>query len=514
MTRLKLFTPLLCIATLLLFNCNENNKLEQSQALEITSSNQDLVNVFNWATQKALSFVQTGKTGPINISERNETPTEALYIPSYWAGYPLRTAFYSRDFCHQIIGAHLLNLEDENFSMMKAFAASATESKKWYPLWAINFDGSPYQLDYRNDNDFVREIPAVFELVEKAYTLYQWTGDKRYLEDEILWNYYTKAVTDFITLHDNFMPNSVAEGTGTGSIFKGTATFNEQRDHPFIEAGDGIACQYKALWAYSKMAEERNKPELSLQFSQKANALKTYFNKKWGTANTNTYIRGYTMDKTAYDGWGKENSWFMPMKNITDSASERTIQYLKYIDERLESKDDIPDNIEAISYIPELFFQYHHNETGWKWMKYIISKIDQTHAMSNLTGNNGNYPEVSYVLISNVVENLLGVQPDAANNKITTLSHLPKDINELGANNITIGSSKINIEHLEHKQTKLKYKKGKSTLLWEARFSGTYEYLYVDGKKTACAQSVDYGTTYSYVSISLNPNQEVIVTTL
>jgi len=494
-------------------SCNNDIKTMETQSLAIRSSNQDLVDVFNWATQKALSFVQTGKKGPINISERNETPNETDYIPSYWAGYPLRTAFYSRDFCHQIIGAHLLNLKDENFNMMKAFAGSATKSKKWYPLWAINFDGSPYELDYRNDTDFVREVPAVFELVEKAYTLYLWTGDKRYLEDKILWNYYTKAVTDFISLHDSFIPNTIAEGSGTGSIFKGTATFNEQRDHPFIEAGDGIACQYKALWAYGKMAEALNDPERSTTYLQKAKDLKTYFNTKWGVENTNSYNRGYTLDNTAYSGWGKENSWFMPLKNITLSKSERTQDYLKFIDERLTSKDDIPDNIEAISYIPELFFQYHHNETGWKWMKYIISKIDQTHAMSNLTGNNGNYPEVSYVLISNVVENLLGVQPDAAHHKLATHSHLPKDIKDLEISNITIGNSLINLEHISQKESKLRYTKGASPLNWEARFSGTYDSLYVDGKKTVAYHGESYGVKYSYVTITLDPKQEILVST-
>ncbi len=505
---------ILLIITILLVSCKTKTKESQeTQALEISSSNQELVNVFNWATKKALGFVQTGKSGPINISERNEAPTEASYIPSYWAGYPLRTAFYSRDFCHQIVGAHLLNLKEENMSMLKAFAASANENKKWYPLWAINFDGSPYQLDYRNDNDFVREVPAVFELVEKAYALYQWTGDTRYLKDEVLWNYYSKAVTDFIYLHDNFMPNKVAEGSGTGSIFKGTATFNEQRDHPFIEAGDGIACQYKALWAYGKMAEALENYELSAKFLQQAKDLKTYFNTKWGTENTNSYNRGYTLDKSPYSGWGKENSWFMPMKNITISTSEKTQDYLTFIDERLESKDDIPDNIEAISYIPELFFQYHHNETGWKWMKYIISKIDQTHAMSNLTGNNGNYPEVSYVLISNVVENLLGVQPDAANNKITTLSHLPLAIEDLEVRNIIIGNSIINLQHNKKEQSKLHYKKGKSPLSWEVRFSGTFEHLYIDGKKIACSQGQEYGQDFSYISIKLDPTQEVLVST-
>ena len=73
--------------------------------------------------RKARSFVVTGKKGPVNISDVNDESEIVDYIPAYWAGYPLRTAFYSRDFCHQIAGAHLLGLEEENFTMMKAFAA-------------------------------------------------------------------------------------------------------------------------------------------------------------------------------------------------------------------------------------------------------------------------------------------------------------------------------------------------------------------------------------------------------
>ena len=52
--------------------------------------------------------------------------------------------------------------------MLRAFAASATAGRKWYPLWALNFDGSPFKLDYAGDHSFVREVPAVFELVEQC----------------------------------------------------------------------------------------------------------------------------------------------------------------------------------------------------------------------------------------------------------------------------------------------------------------------------------------------------------
>ena len=153
------------------------------------------------------------------------------------------------------------------------------------------------------------------------------------------------------------------------------------------------------------------------------------------------------------------------MKGLLDTKSTRTEQYLDFIDERLESKDDIPDNIEAISYIPEVFFLHHRNETAWKWMKHIISKIDQTHVQSKLTGNNGNYPEVSYVLISNIVENLIGIIPNVPENKIATLSHLPNEIIHLKVDNIPFGENFVSLEHEGLNSTTLT-NHGNTTLTW------------------------------------------------
>ena len=93
--------------------------------LAIQSSQQELVEAFNWAKEKARFYVQTGKTGPLDAWERGAGSGNVSYLPTYWAGYPKRSAFYSRDFCHQLIGAHLLGLQEENFTMLKAFAASA-----------------------------------------------------------------------------------------------------------------------------------------------------------------------------------------------------------------------------------------------------------------------------------------------------------------------------------------------------------------------------------------------------
>lgn len=498
---------LLPVLILFILSCKSK---PDTQELTIESSNQELVEIFNWAKHKALSFVQTNKFGPIDISERQQEGDSSQYIPSYWAGYPLRTAFYSRDFCHQISGAHLLGLDRENMAMLKAFAASANESRKWYPLWAINFDGSPYKLDYRNDNDFVREVPATFELVEKAHQLYRWTGNEELISNDILWNYYTMAVTQFVNLHDSIIPNGIAEGSGTGSIFKGTATFNEQRDLPFAEAGDGIAAQFKAYLAYAELCKAKGDNERAKIFQQKATDLKHYFNTDWGIKNTETYNRGYTTDGLPHDGWGKENSWFMPMKGILDANSNRTQDYLDFIDERLTSKDDIPDNIEAISYIPEVFFLHHRNETAWKWMQHIIAEIDQTHIQSKLTGNNGNYPEVSYVLVSNIVENLMGIVPDAPRNTLVTHSHLPNAIKYLKVDNIPLGDQLFSLRHEGLKSSTL-INHSTMTLTWEARFYGTFKNLIVNNQKLGCKQNIDNGKVYSYITIQVNPEEQITI---
>lgn len=479
--------------------------------MEIQCSYQALESAFYWAQTKALSFVQTGKQGPVNVWKQGQGAEMKTYIPSYWAGYPLRTAFYSRDFCHQVAGAHLLGLEEENFSMLRAFAQSANASTKWYPLWALNFDGSPYTLDYRNNDDFVREVPAVFELVEKMDQLYRWTGDPRYFSDSSLWLFATKALTDFIDLHDRQFPNGVAEGTGTGSIFAGVATYNEQRDAPLIEAGDGLASQYQAFLAYSDLAARRKEQSLANRFAQKAETLKAYFHSDWGIRNTDWYNRGYIAGPRPISGWGKENSWFLLTKGLAAPDSPRTHRYLEFIGERLDSREDIPDNIEALTYIPETFFRYHRNELAWKWMKHIILRIDQTHSQSALTGANGNYPEVSFVLISNVVEYLLGITPDAGKRRLRTLSHMPDDLKLLEVRHIPIGKALFSVAHSGPASSKLTYQKGGTPFIWEAAFPGKYAHVTVNGKKKRCRYTQDFGQVISYIPVRIKPGKTIEV---
>jgi hypothetical protein len=476
--------------------------------IQIQSSNKKLERAFNWAVDMALSHVQTRKSGVVDRWEKGDGSGNVGYIPCYWGGYNSRTAFYSRDICHQLVGGHLLDLKLENFTMLREFAKTSNAERKWYPLWALNFDGSPFKLDYRNDSDFVREVPAAFELVDKAYQLYLWTGDKNYIEDETLWNYYSRIVNEFITLHDNRIPNGVAEGDGSGDIFKGSATFNEEWDIPMVEAGDGIACQYRAFEAFAMIAKARNNDKLYNEFKTKAENLRIYFNTKWSVKpGTKNLVRGYNLKGKALTNWGKENSWFMVMKGVAE-PSERTENYIDFIDKSAGSKKGKPSNIEARSYLPETFFNNNRIEQGWKWMEDIINNIDIQFPVSKTTGD-GNYPEISFVLVSNVVEGLMGIEPNAPEHRLASISRLPDAIPDLLVENINIGNSLFSLSHLGSKKSTLTYQSGQKNFTWEIRFYGEHPVIKVNEVAKPAQHRVLNGSKISFITEEIKSGETI-----
>jgi len=240
--------------------------------LTFNSSNQAWVTGFNFAKQHALIYVQTG----LRTSDHPNVPN----IPCYWAGALSRRAFYLRDASHQFIGAHFLGLDVENLSMAKAFAASQTAARGYWPLWSIGFDGSVYDNtivsgDYFGDSYFYRELPGPFDLLRRAYNQYLWTGKRDWIDDPTLLQYYTTTTGTFlrddhadvngvVAVYPNSLslpapiPRRVGNVGQTGNPYNpGQATYNEQGTDNFVEAGDAIGCQYAALVAYSEIQRAR-----------------------------------------------------------------------------------------------------------------------------------------------------------------------------------------------------------------------------------------------------------------
>ncbi|WP_432892165.1 hypothetical protein ACQPYH_16235 [Kribbella sp. CA-245084] len=376
--------------------------------LTLTSSSTYVEDAFAWARKRALDWVQTG-TGN---------------LPSYWAGYPSRPMFYSRDVCHQAAGAHLLGLDAENFAMFRHFARSATPARKWFPIWAFHFDGRIAALDYHDDEHFVREIPAVFDLTYRALEQYDWTGDRRWIDDPDLAAYYRHSVGEFVEAHDAD-GDGIPEAGGTADIFLGTATYNE-REAPLFVAGDGLATQYAVLRKLGRHAE--------------ADRIQATYGKWW---NGDHFARGITKDGLDFD-WGLESHTLVPLFGL--SGDER---FLDYLEGQMESHP--PLNIESFSYWPEFLFKYGRDESAWRWTKHLIDSRDD-------------YPEISFTVVEHLVAGLLGIRPDAPNAGLSITSHLPTEIDDLIVDNLPIGAWTIRIHQESRHATEVTVHSGAAPL--------------------------------------------------
>lgn len=480
----------------------------------ISSSDQEVVAMFDWAKRKANSWVQLpGTQGPLNVDERNTGGTgSGVYAPSYWAGYANRSGYYARDTAHQLAGAEVLGLHTENKTMLRSFAASATAEHAYYPVWAMNFDARTYlSIDYHGPDSFVREVPAPFELVQKAEEAYRWSGDRTYLTDPVLWDFYRHVTDEFVTLHDGRKDNGrvrIAEGTGKG-IFQGTASYDEVSGEPLAEAGDAIGSQYQAYRAMAALARAKGDNALAGRFERRSRDLKAYFNSTWsGGGSGADMVRGYTTDGRALTGWGKENSWFMPLKHIIDSGS-RLAAYLDFIDEQAGGAGQ-PDNIEALTYLPDVFFAGDRPDTAWKWMRYVYDHRDLPHVNSR-QGTNGDYPEVSFTLIDQTVQGLMGLTPDAPDHTLTTQSQLPASMGWLKLDDLRIGQSAFALRHDGVRRSTLTHTSGSTPYTWEARFPGIHRALLVNGVRQPARTKVVDGTTYTYTRTRVSPGQTVTI---
>lgn len=302
------------------------------------------------------------------------------------------------------------------------------------------------------------------------------SGDKRYVEDETIFNFIEKIMTVFVDKLDGVIldeKNGIPEGLG--DIWQGSSTYNE-RGFYAAEAGDSIAAMYQAILAFAKILEIRGDKENSQIQSERAERLKEYFNNDWSVvegkdmyafAIDNNGIKHYKWYKNGTEIHGGASLLFIPMKRITYEG-ERNSKLLDYIFEKELDESTREDNIESLTYLPEVFFPYNQNDRAWFWMKHIISQKDLPHERE-IQGTNGDYPEISFTFISQVIEGLMGIFVNAPAGEITTCPHFPEDINDIKLYDLNFGDFSVDIE-LESNNALLKNNSAKP-ILWHCNFN-------------------------------------------
>jgi hypothetical protein len=455
--------------------------------LTLTSSSQYLVDAFNWNKSKALRCVVTGKSNN---------------IPCYQAAYSDRDCFCIRDACHQSEGAALLGLNAENLSMWRTFARLQTAARGYFTVWEVNFSGGIYLCgggDYQSDEIFIRMIPGMPELVEKAYALYLWSGDESWIKDPVLTDFYESTMNKCLKQVDD---NNDGIGEGHFNDIQGpNGSYCEGSAHGFGVGGDNISSTWAAYNAYAKLLTAMGKiPEASAS-REKARNIKGHYDKDWWSTEGNCYYSGRSigLDRwfTEFNQWSKETYMFQATKCIAEPGAKADALLDRIHNNYLANRKKY--NFESFTYLPESFYKYGRNDRGWYWLKCIMD-------------SHYNYPEVSMTAIGFIATGTMGIKPDAPRHAVATLGRLTADVAWVQLAGIPVGSHKVQIKHENNNNTTtLVHTSGPQDLMWEACFPGSYAALQVDGEVTAARQKAINGVTVTYATITMAVGQQKTV---
>ncbi|MFE1546262.1 NPCBM/NEW2 domain-containing protein [Streptomyces sp. NPDC058718] len=466
-----------------------------TSTLTIDSPNATLNDGFNWGKNRALGTVfYPGNPMMGHEPEwwRLKDATHTAVEPGYWGAYTNRESYYNRDISHQSDGAHALGLDAETFGMLKTFAGDADDpGQKGWPLWAHSSHGAMYYIDGTG----FRELPSPFNLMAKAYKQYQWTGDTAWINDPALSAYYDSTMGQFLTDHEvtwNDANPAAEQPVSRKQPGEYTATYFEFPNENLVSAADSLGYQYQSMLAYAEILKAKGDDANSTKWADRARRVRDHFEAKWWDASNNRYIRGKDAAGTGYSSWGHEASFLMMLTGLGDHGS-RTSGYLDFI-----AANDDNLNVEATSYLPEMYYQYNRSAEGWAWLKKLMTGRDS-------------YPEISFLAVSSTVDGMMGVQPDAPHDKVATVSRLTPETPWVEIDHLKVGDNDLKLKHTGTTASTLTNNSG-STVNWEAQFYGTHATITVNGTPQTAQTKTLYGKTVSYVTVPVATGASVTAT--
>jgi hypothetical protein len=456
----------------------------QEQTISFLSSDTAMVSTFKWSKQQALLWKGDDKD-PVG--------------PWYMAAITSRFAFCMRDASHQVIGAEILGMSRQNENMMTKFVSNISESKKWCSYWEIDKWNKPCPDDYVNDNDFWYNLDANFDVIYACWRLYNWTGNKRYINDPVFLNFYSKSMNEYIhkwrlepdsllsrpallNVDPNLVKREFTHGYGLCSYAEGV--------DGLAMSADLIAAIYQGYMSYSDILNATGKTEESKLYSKKAEEYYKLLDKKWWDPASKLYNTYYTRDGNFGKGEGDAYLlWFDILKDLNK---------INYSVNNITSKTW---NVENESYFPYLLYKNGYWDKAYETLLYC----------SNPATKRREYPEVSFGVTQGIVMGLMGVTPDALTRTISTLHRTTGQVtSEL--RNLQVLGTLISIIHTGSKKSSMS-NNGNESITWRAMFRGKYSKAQVENKSvTAKTEKDKQGNDISYVDILLGPGKQIEVT--
>lgn len=489
----KLLTVWLLSNTLSLFACSstvvvdspnkeqeeDKGKEQEDRTLVFTSSDKDMERTFAWARRMALSYAHDG-SDPVGFW--------------YEAALPGRNAFCMRDVSHQTIGAEVLGLAPHNFNMMQKFAENISEAKDWCTYWEIDKNNQPCSADYVDDANFWYNLNANFDVIFACWRLYEWTGDRCYLEDGTLTRFYELSLNEYVQRWMLEPENLLKRPYGMNAKSETTASYKGVRGLPsYVEtypgltnSSDLIASMYGGFTAYSMMLREVEEFSLAEHYASLAEAYRSHLETEWWNDDINAYHNFWTESNGFADGEGITYMlWF--------NAAQQP-ERIRGTIEKMMSRTNW--NMENISHFPLLWYRYGYKDEAYRILQTVSSM------------NRSDYPEVSYGIIEGIISGVMGIQPSASRHKVITLPKLNKDGAYMEIDNLPILQGYISVCH-EGNQSTTFVNNTTQELIWEAAFEGETDYISVNGELCKAKKRTDVmGNRISFIEVSVKIGEE------
>lgn len=455
----------------------------QVAPVTFTSSDKELEQAFTWAKEMALHY-KGSDTDPVG--------------PWYEAALPSRYAFCMRDAAHQSIGAEILGMGKENMNMFSLFAKNISASKDWCSYWEINKFGKPAPEDYRNDKEFWYNLPANFDVIFATWRLYNWTGNKHYINDPSFVHFQEKTVKEYIDAWvldaDSLLTRPAHLHTPTP--YNEKDYFHSCRGLPSYSEGipnmrtgvDLVAAIYRGLQTYSDILSTKGQHKEAKLYAQKAERYRVRLEADWWNKNQGHYYLYYTKDaEFVKDGPVPYLLWFEALKD--------TSRIKRHMAQIAASKS----NVETTSYFPYLFYKNGEWDQARKYILYL----------SDPATPRREYPEVSFGVIDGIVLGLMGITPDAQTNTISTLFKSKEGSARLS--NLPVLQTTVKVTHSNAHQSVIT-NSGKRSIKWKACFSGKYSHAMVNGARQITKIETDkQGRVNSWVQVNVKPGTHIKV---
>jgi hypothetical protein len=470
---------LTCVAVSSCRRDSSNDLLSADESnIRVASSDTLLVSIFNWARETSEGYVGDD-SDPVG--------------PWYEAALPGREAFCIRDVSHQCIGAEILRQGKQNLNMFRKFVENISEEKDYCSYWEINRYNKPAPVDYASDDDFWYNLNANFDIIDACYKLYEWTGNETYLTDPVFDRFFRLTLNQYVErwqlqpgrIMDRPAFMNIRPTTVRYRFARGIPSYDEQQDDISV-SGDLIGMVYNGFMTYAKILKVTVRVEMSGHYEEIAGQYRQLIDSLWWDKENNTYFGFYRKtDGKFYPGGISNSEFLLWYQVITDP-----VRIGKSMLELQNSQ------VEVLSYLPMLFYRYGYNQYAFDFLKRIY--YDKRRL----------YPEAASGAIEGIVRGMMGVEPSASENRITTCPRLIPETNWITVENISVFSGLISVSHESSGKTRFANKSEKE-ITWRAAFQGAFREIIFNGKAMPAEQFSDArGNIHSYVDVKVKAKSQ------